>query len=107
MTHSDPPFFVSFFFLNPFLFFFFSFFFLLPPSVLVHEGRLYMIDVGQAVAASHPFAREFLYRDCQCITLFFQRAGSATVTDARTLFAHVTGIELLDDQVPFFLEKKK
>ncbi len=44
-------------------------------NVVVHEGELYVIDLGQAVTVHHPNAREFLKRDCENVAAFFARQG--------------------------------
>jgi RIO kinase 1 len=54
-------------------------------NVVVHEGQLYVIDLGQAVTVHHPNSREFLERDCRNVASFFARQGM-----------DVTGEELLD-----------
>lgn len=33
-------------------------------NLLWHHGKLYVIDVSQAVEPAHPHGLEFLYRDC-------------------------------------------
>lgn len=40
-------------------------------NVVVHEGELYVIDLGQAVTVHHPNSREFLERDCRNVVRFF------------------------------------
>ena len=49
-------------------------------NVIVHEGELYVIDLGQAATVHHPNAREFLERDCHNLAAFFRRQG-VDVTD--------------------------
>jgi len=39
------------------------------------EGKIYMIDVGQAVESSHPKADFYLARDAHQVTKFFHRKG--------------------------------
>jgi RIO kinase 1 len=57
-------------------------------NVVVHEGQLYIIDLGQAVTVHHPNAGEFLERDCHNVAAFFRRQG-LEVTDEE-MVAHVT-----------------
>ncbi|WP_313693655.1 serine/threonine-protein kinase Rio1 [Halorarum halobium] len=52
-------------------------------NMIIHEGELVVIDLGQAVTVHHPNAREFLERDCENVAAFFSRQGMA-----------VTGAEL-------------
>jgi RIO kinase 1 len=44
-------------------------------NLIVHEGELYVIDLGQAVTVHHPNADEFLRRDCRNVAKFFSRKG--------------------------------
>ncbi len=44
-------------------------------NIVVHEGELVVIDLGQAVTVHHPQADEFLERDCRNVANFFARQG--------------------------------
>ena len=44
-------------------------------NMIVHEGELVIIDLGQAVTVHHPNAEEFLERDCYNVATFFSRQG--------------------------------
>ncbi|WP_135821692.1 serine/threonine-protein kinase Rio1 [Halostella litorea] len=44
-------------------------------NVVVYDGHLVVIDVGQAVTIHHPNAEEFLERDCENVAAFFARQG--------------------------------
>jgi len=44
-------------------------------NMIIHEGELVVIDLGQAVTVHHPRADEFLYRDCENIARFFADLG--------------------------------
>ncbi|ESS12011.1 MAG: serine/threonine protein kinase involved in cell cycle control [uncultured archaeon A07HR60] len=44
-------------------------------NLIIHEGELYVIDLGQAVTVHHPNARSFLERDCRNVASFFSRQG--------------------------------
>lgn len=44
-------------------------------NVVVHEGELVVLDLGQAVTVHHPNHRDFLERDCRNVASFFQRQG--------------------------------
>jgi len=57
-------------------------------NVVVHEGQLYLIDLGQAVTVHHPNSREFLERDCRNVANFFSRQGLGVSTE--DLLAQVT-----------------
>lgn len=54
-------------------------------NMIIHEGELCIIDLGQAVTVHHPNAREFLERDCENVAAFFSRQG-----------LEVTGEELME-----------
>jgi RIO kinase 1 len=57
-------------------------------NLLVHEGRVVLIDVSQSVETDHPRALEFLRIDCQNISDYFRRSGVLTMTP-RELFDYV------------------
>jgi RIO kinase 1 len=58
-------------------------------NIVIWDGELCIIDVGQAVTVHHPNSEEFLERDCENIAAFFGRQGlDVTAADLR---AFVTG----------------
>ncbi|MFB6354406.1 MAG: serine/threonine-protein kinase Rio1 [Halobacteriales archaeon] len=66
-------------------------------NIVVYEGELCVIDVGQAVTVHHPNAEEFLRRDCRNVAAFFARQGLET--DADALYDFVTEGEATGDAV--------
>jgi RIO kinase 1 len=58
-------------------------------NVVVHDGELVVLDLGQAVTVHHPNYREFLERDCENVANFFARQG--VETDGEQLLAFVSG----------------
>lgn len=50
-------------------------------NVVVHDGELYVIDLGQAVTVHHPNSREFLERDCHNVARFFSQLGIDATTE--------------------------
>lgn len=44
-------------------------------NVMVHEGKVYFIDLGQAVLKTHPMADVFLSRDVGNLIRFFEKKG--------------------------------
>jgi len=58
-------------------------------NLVVQDGEIVVLDLGQAVTVHHPNAREFLQRDCHNVAAFFTREGHP-VTAEETL-AYVTG----------------
>jgi RIO kinase 1 len=60
-------------------------------NLIVHDGELVVIDLGQAVTVHHRNAEEFLRRDCHNVAAFFARQG--VETDADELYAFVTAEE--------------
>ncbi|WP_440990495.1 serine/threonine-protein kinase Rio1 [Haloarchaeobius baliensis] len=44
-------------------------------NMVIHDGELVIIDLGQAVTVHHPNAQEFLERDCRNVAAFFSRQG--------------------------------
>jgi RIO kinase 1 len=57
-------------------------------NLIVHEGQLFVIDLGQAVTVHHPNADEFLWRDCRNVAKFFGRQGADV--DPEALYDYVT-----------------
>jgi len=57
-------------------------------NMIVHDGELVVIDLGQAVTVHHPNAGEFLHRDCVNVASFFTREGLPVEPD--DLRAYVT-----------------
>jgi RIO kinase 1 len=50
-------------------------------NLVVHDDRLYVIDLGQAVTTDHPNADDLLDRDCRTVASFFARQGIDTTAD--------------------------
>jgi RIO kinase 1 len=44
-------------------------------NLIIHDGELVVIDLGQAVTVHHPNADGFLDRDCRNVAAFFTRQG--------------------------------
>ncbi|MWG34692.1 serine/threonine-protein kinase Rio1 [Halomarina oriensis] len=57
-------------------------------NIVVHDGELVVIDLGQAVTVHHPNSRDFLERDCRNVANFFARQG--VDTSGEQLLAYVT-----------------
>ncbi|GGL45846.1 serine/threonine-protein kinase Rio1 [Halocalculus aciditolerans] len=57
-------------------------------NLLVWEGEIFVIDVGQAVTVHHGNADDFLERDCRNVANFFARQG--VDVDADDLYDYVT-----------------
>lgn len=53
------------------------------------DGKPIIIDVGQAVMLAHPYAGDFLRKDCHNIAHYF--AGLGVKTTAEQVYADVTG----------------
>ncbi|SFL28428.1 RIO kinase 1 [Halogranum rubrum] len=60
-------------------------------NLIIHEGELVVIDLGQAVTIHHPNANEFLQRDCTNVASFFTRQGIDV--DGDELYDYVTDVE--------------
>jgi len=56
-------------------------------NVVIHDGELVVIDVGQAVTIHHPNSDDFLERDCENVANFFARQG--VETDGESLYEYV------------------
>ncbi|MFB6094380.1 MAG: serine/threonine-protein kinase Rio1 [Halanaeroarchaeum sp.] len=57
-------------------------------NIVVYDGELVIIDVGQAMTTHHPNSEEVLRRDCRNVADFFRREGAET--DATDLYDFVT-----------------
>ena len=60
-------------------------------NMIIHDGELVVIDLGQAVTVHHPNAEAFLRRDCHNVAAFFGRQGLDT--DESALYEFVTAVE--------------
>jgi RIO kinase 1 len=60
-------------------------------NLIIHDGEVVVIDLGQAVTVHHRNADDFLRRDCRNVANFFTRQGLETSPD--DLYAYVTGDE--------------
>ncbi len=58
-------------------------------NMIIHDGELVIIDLGQAMTVHHPNARDLLERDCENVAAFFSRQGLDVSSD--DLFAFVAG----------------
>jgi RIO kinase 1 len=58
-------------------------------NMIIHDGELVIIDLGQAVTVHHPNAGDLLRRDCENVAAFFSRQG--VDTDADELFGFIAG----------------
>ncbi|KAL8581307.1 hypothetical protein ACOMHN_034386 [Nucella lapillus] len=63
-------------------------------NLLWHEGRVFVIDVSQAVDLTHPQAFNFLFRDCTNISTHFQKRGVHGVLSPEQLFNEITGMDI-------------
>lgn len=60
-------------------------------NLLYHNEVIFVIDVSQSVEMEHPFAFDFLRKDCANIHDFFARNG-ASVLSLRSVFDWVTSV---------------
>jgi RIO kinase 1 len=67
-------------------------------NIVVHEGELCLLDLGQAVTVHHPNSRELLERDCRNVASFFRRQGMEI--DEDELLEAVTEPEPSEDIEP-------
>ena len=68
-------------------------------NILWHEGHCVVIDLAQAVEPLHPAALEFLMRDCDNITNFFEKRG-VPVASKEELFFDITKLDPLTTNTP-------
>ena len=60
-------------------------------NLIIHDGELVVIDLGQAVTVHHPNADDFLKRDCRNVASFFGRQGLDV--DPADLRSFVTAVD--------------
>lgn len=72
-------------------------------NLLYHEDQIIVIDLAQAIEPCHPNAFEFLMRDCQNITSFFEKKGIPVKTKEE-LFFEITKLDPLTTNISM-LEK--
>ena len=60
-------------------------------NLIIHDGELVVIDLGQAVTVHHPNANDFLERDCRNVASFFSRQGLDV--DPADLRSFVTAVD--------------
>jgi len=60
-------------------------------NILMHEGKPFIIDCGQAMLADHPNALEFLRRDVKNINRYFRSVGVEVWSD-ETVLKYVKGV---------------
>jgi len=60
-------------------------------NILMHEGKPYIIDCGQAMVTEHPNALDFLKRDIKNINRYFRSAGVEVWSD-ETVLKYVKGV---------------
>lgn len=73
-------------------------------NILYDRGQIYFIDVAQAVEFEHPFALEFLRRDCAVINKFFLKKGVPVLT-TRELFEYITDKNINDSNEQLYLDR--
>ncbi|KAL6097471.1 riok3 [Pungitius sinensis] len=75
-------------------------------NMLWHEGKVWLIDVGQSVEPTHPHALEFLFRDCRNVATFFQKRGVSEAMSVYELFNSVSGLNIPvgDEEAEFVSE---
>ncbi|XP_059098502.1 serine/threonine-protein kinase RIO3-like [Tigriopus californicus] len=63
-------------------------------NILWQDKQCWFIDVSQSVEPNHPNGLEFLMRDCQNISSYFNRVGVHDVKSPTELFTFITGLPL-------------
>lgn len=73
-------------------------------NLLVHNGKIIIIDVSQSVEADHPMALEFMRMDCTNISQFFRKRNVSTMT-VKELFDFITDPTINDENMDEYLER--
>jgi len=74
-------------------------------NILCHNGKLFIIDVAQAVEFEHPNALFFLRRDCSNMIHFFRKCGVTNGISVRELFNFITDQRITEDNQDFILNQ--
>lgn len=67
-------------------------------NLLLHQGRIVVIDVSQSVEHDHPRALDFLRHDCGNVLAFFRPLQVQTLT-LRRLFDFITDVNIVNVDV--------
>ena len=59
-------------------------------NILVEDGNLFFIDVGQSVVLDHPMADELLRRDVTNISKYFRKLGVGC--EKKEMLSYITGV---------------
>lgn len=73
-------------------------------NLLYSDGKLVCIDVSQSVEHDHPFALDFLRKDCMNITDFFRKRAVATMT-VKEFFDFITDPAITEKNMDGYLER--
>ncbi|XP_074656849.1 serine/threonine-protein kinase RIO3-like isoform X2 [Tubulanus polymorphus] len=73
-------------------------------NLLWYDGKVWVIDVSQAVDRAHPNAYQFLLRDCTNISQFFEKRSVPNVLDPYELFNDISGMELTGEGKEFLAQ---
>ncbi|XP_013190339.2 serine/threonine-protein kinase RIO3 [Amyelois transitella] len=65
-------------------------------NILWWENKCWFIDVSQSVQPDYPKGLDFLLRDCQNITNFFEKKGVQNMKSVDKLFKWITGFDDVD-----------
>jgi len=74
-------------------------------NILYFEGKVFIIDMAQAVEDDHINALSFLKRDCHNINAFFNKNGVETITDQQ-LFDIISTFEI-KEEISSVVEKNR
>lgn len=72
-------------------------------NILLHNGQLIIIDVSQSVEHDHPYAFDFLRKDCTNISDFFRKHSVATMT-VKELFDFITDQSITEENMEACLQ---
>ncbi len=59
-------------------------------NIMYFDGKVYIIDVAQAVDLTHPLAQQFLLHDVETVLRFFSRKAGLDVPEPSTLLEEIT-----------------
>ncbi|EFP12083.1 CRE-RIOK-1 protein [Caenorhabditis remanei] len=75
-------------------------------NMLVHDGKLWIIDVSQSVEQDHPHALEFLRMDCNNVNKFFRELG-VKVLSVRRLFEVIVDPLMNSKEMETIIEEER
>jgi RIO kinase 1 len=76
-------------------------------NILVHEDKLWIIDLSQAVMYDHPRSSDFLKRDCENITKFFYNKNVTELMTIKELYIFILNKTIDSNNINHLIQEIK